>query len=441
MAIEIVVPRLGWSMEEGVFGEWLKRAGEEVLPGDMLFVLEGEKAAQEVESFDGGKLCIPEGAPQPGETVQVGQLLGYLLAEGETAPTQIPVAAAPPGPSDAEVAAAGPAVRKLARELDVELRGLRGTGSGGRISAADVRAAATGGERVAAVVPAGDRPATAISPRARRVARELGVDWSDIEGTGRTGRIRESDVRAAARHSQPTSAPTIADGPGSRAPLGPLRKTIAHRMSAASHQTAAVTLHTEADATNLVNLREQFQTAVAAAEATPGYNEILVKLTALALQQHPHLQAQWQDGELWVPDEVHIAIAVEAEQGLLAPVIRDAASQSLRQLAVETRRLAQRARDGALTVEEMRGGTFTITNLGGYGVDAFTPIINLPQSAILGVGRIRQVPVVVGDQILPRFTISLSLTFDHRVHDGGPAARFFDALRGVIEQPGPWLIG
>ena len=437
MAIEIVVPRLGWSMEEGVFGEWLKQPGEEVLPGDMLFVLEGEKAAQEVESFDGGVLSIPEGSPQPGDTVQVGQLLGYLLAAGEAAPVELP---SRPAVADAEPAVAGPAVRQLARDLDVDLQAVRGTGSGGRISAADVRQAAQDTAPVRSPQSDSNRRRVAISPRARRVARELGVDWSEIVGTGRTGRIRECDVRAAVDRLPATSGMTHDDS-GSCARVSSLRKTIAQRMSAAAAQTAAVTLHTEADATNLVNLRDQFRSAGDAGEAAPGYNDILVKLTSLVLGRHPDLQSQWREGELWIPQGVHIAIGVDTEQGLLAPVIRDVPSHSLRQLAVETRRLAEKARDGTLAVDEMRGGTFTITNLGSFGVDAFTPIINLPQSAILGVGRIRQLPVVVGEQVLPRFVISLSLTFDHRVHDGGPAARFLNTLREVIEQPGPWLIG
>ncbi|MEE3369928.1 MAG: dihydrolipoamide acetyltransferase family protein [Planctomycetota bacterium] len=436
MAIEIVVPRLGWSMEEGVFGEWLKQPGEEVVPGDMLFVLEGEKAAQEVESFDGGVLSIPAGAPQPGDTVQVGQLLGYLLAAGEASPAELP---ARPAATASEPAVAGPAVRQLARELNVELEQVSGTGSGGRVSAADVRLAAEETAPAAAAPSRGKPRGKAISPRARRVARELEIDWTEIVGTGRTGRIRESDVRAAASQLSATGGGLRADHDRSNR-ISPLRKTIAQRMSAATAETAAVTLHTEVDATNLVNLRGQFRSANDAQEGVPGYNDILVKLTALALGRHPHLQSQWREGALWVPGDVHIAIGVDTDQGLLAPVIRDVPSRSLRQLAVETRRLAEKARAGALTVDEMQGGTFTISNLGNYGVDAFTPIINLPQSAILGVGRIRQLPVVVGEQVLPRFVVALSLTFDHRVHDGGPAARFLNTLREFIEQPGPWLI-
>ena len=442
MAIEIVVPRLGWSMEEGIFGEWLKQPGEEVVPGDMLFVLEGEKAAQEVESFDGGVLAIPAGAPQPGDTVQVGQLLGYLLAADETPPAELP--ARPAAAATAEPAVAGPAVRQLARELNVDLGQVCGTGGGGRVSAADVRLAAEENEPAAAALSRDKSRGKAISPRARRVARELEIDWTEIVGTGRTGRIRESDIRAAASQ---LSAPRGGQrGGGQRADhdrsnrISPLRKTIAQRMSAAAAETAAVTLHTEVDATNLVNLRGQFRAASDAQEGVPGYNDILVKLTALALGRHPDLQSQWREGALWVPGDVHIAIGIDTDQGLLAPVIRDVPARSLRQLAVETRRLAERARAGALTVDEMQGGTFTISNLGNYGVDAFTPIINLPQSAILGVGRIRQLPVVVGEQVLPRFVVSLSLTFDHRVHDGGPAARFLHTLREFIEQPGPWLI-
>jgi pyruvate dehydrogenase E2 component (dihydrolipoamide acetyltransferase) len=399
MAIPISVPRLGWTMEEGVFVGWLKKDGDEVKPGDLLYTLEGEKATQEVEVMDGGILRIPPDAPQPGATVAVGALLGYLMEPCEPAPWETQGVAAN-SPSSARAPA--PAVSN--------------------------EVAAASAPRAAAPAASGAEPA--ISPRARRVARELGIDWRRLRGGGRSGRIRERDVRAAA-----ATAPA---SDGSAVRMTPIRRVIAERMARSAHTTAPVTLTTRADATNLVGLREQFK---AAAEGpVPGYTDLIVKLTALVLRRHPHLNAVWRDDGLLLVEAVDIAIAVDTDAGLLAPVLRDVASLTVRQVAEQSRALIEQARAQRLTAEQMQGGTFTVTNLGMHGIDAFTPIINLPQVAILGVGRITREPAVVNEQIVPRDMLTLSLTFDHRVVDGGPAARFLDTLRGAIEQPAAWLV-
>ncbi|HJT77273.1 MAG TPA: 2-oxo acid dehydrogenase subunit E2, partial [Gemmataceae bacterium] len=206
-------------------------------------------------------------------------------------------------------------------------------------------------------------------------------------------------------------------------------------------QAAPVTLTTRADAANLVNLRSQFKAAAASAdEVVPTYSDLLLKLTAAALRQHPLLQGQWRDDGIFVPDHVHIALAVDTDAGLLVPVLRDVDRLTLRQVAAGSRDLIAQARAGRLTAEQMRGATFTVTNLGMYGIDAFTPILHLPQAAVLGVGRIVREPAVVGDRVEPREALTLSLTFDHRVVDGAPAARFLDALRRCVEQPAPYLL-
>src|SRR5262249_10177954 len=211
--------------------------------------------------------------------------------------------------------------------------------------------------------------------------------------------------------------------------------TIAARMVAGVTQAAPVTLTTKADATNLVNVREQFRAADA--NALPSYTDLLVKLTAMSLRQHPLLQAQWRDEGLFVPERIDIAVAVDTDTGLLVPVIRGADRLPLRDVTSRSRELVALARAGQLTAEQMRDATFTISNLGGLGVDAFTPIIHLPQCAVLGVGRIVREPAVVGDAIVPRDRLTLSLTFDHRVVDGAPAARFLDTLRRAVEAPLP----
>src|SRR5262245_49716988 len=422
MAIEIVVPRLGWSMDEGTFGEWLKKEGEFVKRGEALFVLEGEKSAQDIESFDEGILRLPPDAPQPGDVVKVGQVLAFLVAKGEAAPFE----GAPPAKAVAKPQA--PA-----------------TVAGAEAASSVV--GSHGGQRATSATTTHTR----ASPRARRRAEQAGVDLATVQGTGSTGRIRERDVIAVVKpqanevstgRSDPTAkAPPVTHSARRTLAISPVRKTIAARMSAGVHETAPVTLTTRCDATNLVNLRDQFRDAErGATEAVPSYNELLVKLTAMTLEHHPLLAAQWTEREILLPDCIHVSFAVETEAGLLAPVIRDADKLTVRQIAAELRRLVDRARKGQLSADEMQGGVFTITNLGMFKIDSFTPIINLPQCAILGVGRIAREPAVVNDQIVPRDQMTLSLTFDHRVVDGAPAARFLNDLRLAIEHPAAVLV-
>jgi len=404
MAHPIQIPRLGWSMEEGVFVEWLKADGDAIEPGDVLFNLEGEKAIQEIESIDGGVLRIPADAPAEGETVLVGQVIGWLCAEDEEPPAELPAVdlaaaaadgpAAPPGASPAPTATAPAAV---ATPTALPTR----------------------------------RPAS--SPRARRVATELGIDWTVLSGSGRGGRIRECDIRAAADSGTA----------GQVAPAASVRGVIAQRMLTASQTTAPVTLTTTADASALVSLREQFL-ATAGDEPAPGYNEILLKLTAIVLGNHPQIRSQWTESGPQPPAAdapIDIGLAVDTESGLMVPVVRNPASETLKALGQSVTDLADRARSRTLAANEMSGGVFTITNLGPQGIDAFTPILNLPQAAILGIGRVRAIPVVQGEEIVPGQQISLSLTFDHRVLDGAPAAGFLSELVRAIENPGAMLAG
>jgi pyruvate dehydrogenase E2 component (dihydrolipoamide acetyltransferase) len=209
-------------------------------------------------------------------------------------------------------------------------------------------------------------------------------------------------------------------------------------MSASSQQTTPVTLTTRADATNLVSLRSQFKSA--GGEDVPSYTDILVKLTAAALQRHPQMAARWEETYLAMPAGIHIGIAVDTEEGLIVPVLRDVPSLSLLQLAARSRELVESARGSKLKADDLQGGVFTITNLGAFGIDAFTPIINLPETAILGIGCIRREPAVVDNQIVPRDQVTLSLTFDHRIVDGAPAAKFLQAIRLAVENPSAWLL-
>lgn len=428
MAIPITVPRLGWSMEEGTFLQWLKKDGDLVRAGEALFVLEGEKAAEEVEALDAGILRLTQDAPQPGDRVKVGDVIAHLAAEGE-APAPPREAGSKPLPAMAP--AAGPSARRLARSLGVNIGQVPGSGPTGRITEDDVRRHCQSVETAAIGPAAATGRAPVASPRARRIARERGIDWKGLQGSGRNGRIRERDIGAGA-----TGKPADRVIPHSAA-----RRTIAARMVAGVTQAAPVTLTRNVDATNLVNVREQFKTAGAANEIVPSYTDFVVKLCAVALRQHPLLQAQWRDDGLFVPERIDIAVAVDTELGLLVPVLRSADRQGLKQLAAQARELIELARAGRLSGEQMRDATFTVTNLGSLGIDAFTPILHLPQSAVLGVGRIVREPAVVNDQVVARERLTLSLTFDHRVVDGAPAAKFLQALVRHIEDPAMHPLG
>lgn len=449
-------------MEEGVFGEWLKALEEFVCAGDIIFLLEGEKAANEIESLDSGYLCIPADAPRPGTTVKVGETIGYLLAEGEPAPISVrkpesnSFTAQPQTPASSDSSAslplaksissasaipsapraAGPATRRLARKLGIDPNAVFTPDPTGRVLCEDVhRAAALRNERKS-VGTAGRHPVA--TPRAKRRARELGIDWTRLDGTGREGRIRERDVLAglnAHGSNQTRSAPeTPPTEPGRFVPASKLRQVLAQRMMAGVHQAAPVTLTTKINAEALVVFRERFKIE-ATDGVVPSYNDILIQYAAETLRELPELNACWHRDGIHVYDAVHIAMAVDTPDGLLAPVVRYADRLTLPEIAEQTRKLVAQTRSGQLSQNQLLGCTFTVSNLGMFGIDAFTPILNLPQAAILGVGRIVDEPVVRDGQLQVGRTLTLSLTFDHRVIDGAPAARWLQRLCERIQTP------
>lgn len=438
MAFEITIPRLGWSMEEGTFVRWLKQDGDTVHPGDPLFELEGEKAAQDIEAVDGGILSIPASAPKPGTVVSVGATIGFLLAAGEVAPTnQMPAQGqrrevTPAAEVTAQSPPAAPSVRRMARELGVNLADFAGSGPAGRITAQDLLQKPS----VSPVASIGT--STIASPRARRIAGELGINWKSIQGTGRDGRVRERDIRNAASGNGSGNAASSQQSPNASIPITKHRRTTAERMRYSRQNTAPVTLTTKIDATNLVSLRQQFKSA--GAGVVPSYNDIVIKLCSLVLPDHPLLMARWHGDQLSIPSQINIGLAVDSDAGLLVPVVRDVRSLTLPETARESLRLINLAREGKLKAADMQDGVFTVTNLGSYGIDTFTPIINSPESAILGIGRIRRDATVVENQIVARDQMSLSLTFDHCIVDGAPAARFLQVLSQAIESPSAWLL-
>jgi len=407
MPIPITIPRLGWNMESGTFIEWLKLDGDAVKPGDRLYRLEGEKSVEEIEAFDAGALSIPANAPRPGDTVAVGTQIAVLLQPGEA-----PVSASPPVVEPA----ASPSLRRLAREKGIDLAAVAGSGPGGRITERDLPADARRDE------PGGSFKA---SPRARRLAKQRGIDLSQLHGSGASGRIRERDI------------PLVEPGASVPGVSRSTRSAIASRMMASRANTAPVTLTTVVDCVNLVNLREQFK---AVETPVPSFNDFFLKLAAAALQQHPQLAAQWSEKGLVQPKNTNVGFAVDTDAGLLVPVIRDVPNLNLRQITAQSRELIEKARRGALASREMSEGCFTITNLGSFGIDAFTPIINWPECSILGIGRIERRPVADGDRVVIREQVWLSLTFDHRIVDGAPAARFLQTLSKLIANPGPAIL-
>ena len=305
----------------------------------------------------------------------------------------------------------------------------------------------------AAKVTTAKRPL--ITPRARLAARDLGIAIDQLSGTGRGGRIRERDVHQAVTNGAepsfvssrgataglPSSAAVVR--PASETPSAPssnIRAAIARRLVAGLHAMAPVTLTTRADATNLVNLRAQFQATATDDAPVPSLTDIIIKLTALALDRHPLLNASWQEDRVVENDTIAIGLAVDCEAGLFVPVLHDVPALGLRDIAARSRELIEKARGRRLSSADLEGGTFTVSNLGMLGIDAFTPIINPPQAAVLGIGAIRREPVYQSDgSLAPRDLTTLSLTFDHRVVDGAPAARFLQTLVTAIENPAPWL--
>ncbi len=399
-------------MEEGVFAAWLKKEGEKIAVGDPLFSLEGEKSLQDVEALDAGILRIPPASPKPGETVKVGQVIGYIAAENELdrPSAQQP---APEVKSQASAAAPVPAA-----------------------PASDVRASEP---RNVAPLSTEKAVRTPSTPRARRAADALQIDLSDVEGTGKGGRIRERDVKASAGSASANSR--IQESPAASVPTSTLRRTIAERMTQSLSNTAPVTITTRVDATNLVNLRTELKRADGQ-RPLPSFTDLLLKITAAALLRHPTLGGQWQGESIALPRSIDIGLAVDTEHGLIVPVIRRVPELGLAELAETSRALIAEARARRIKPESLQGAIFTVTNLGSLGIDSFTPIINYPQVAILGIGAIRRVPAIIEDgTIAAQDQMTLSLTFDHRVVDGAPAARFLQSITQGVRNPLLSLLG
>ena len=450
MATEIYLVKVGMTMTEGMVEEWYVPDGGTVTKGELLYRLETEKVNLDVDADASG---IVKHGVAVGVTMQPGDVIGHIYAAGEAIPSTVSSARAAPAPMAtatatpaiaAPAAATGgravssPAARRLAGEMNVNLATVRGTGPGGRIVEADVRTAAANPPPAPASAVAG--PA---SPLAKRLAADLGVDLARVTGTGPGGRITKEDVeRAAAKPSatpkavsaKPTAAPAATSG-GQRVPVKGIRKTIATRMHDSLRNSAQLTMDMDVNMDDAVKLRTQLIAEWESQNVRPTYTDLVVKAAAKALRGHPLMNSTFGETEIALLSEIHVGIAVAIDAGLVVPVIRHVDALAVRELALESARLAALARDGKLGLDDMAGGTFTVSALGMYGVDSFTPILNAPQSGILGVNRIRDDVAWDGDRPVKRKTMRLSLTWDHRVLDGAPAAQFLGAVRDLLEAP------
>ncbi len=428
--LDIVVSDEIGDVDECVVVTWLKREGSVVAKDEVLLILQAEKISFEIPSPAAGQVTAI--LAQQGEVVQKGQVLARLEVTEpvETPPPTPPEPAAAPTRPAGEVRAS-PVAKRLAREHNVDLALVTGTGEEGRITEKDILAFVEARQAKAAPAPAAK--SAPVSPVAKRMAREHNVDLALVNGTGEGGRITEKDVLAFVEMQQVKATLPQAQSASPQAeviPLSGARGTIARRMHDSLQSMAQLTLHTEADVTELVALRESLK-----AQIPLTYTDLIVRACALALHQHPRLNATLEGETIRLLPQINIGLAVALDDGLIVPVIPQTDQQSLADLAQARTRLAEKARAGQLSKEEISGGTFTVTNLGGYEIDAFTPIVNPPEAAILGVGRIVEKVVIFQGKIAQRAMITLSLTFDHRLVDGAPAAAFLQTIKKLLEAP------
>ena len=469
MATEFIMPKLGLTMEEGTILEWLVEDGTVITPGMPVLRIETDKVESDVESPAAGVL---HRTASVGDTFACGATIGFLLADGEQPPAA-PATAAPVAAVTAAVAtpAATPTVartttdgrafvspnaRRVARELGVDIATVVGTGPNGRVVSADVQNAHQNpGARRAPAVPTvapivssnGQVLATAA---ARQLAELLGVDLSQVPYDPTDGRVTRDGVAAYVRARLATPASPAASGGSSTVAKAPLaaatqtptsvkkmsgmRGTIAKRMHSSLQEMAQLTLHMDADLDAVVADREARKAEGGA--TLPGFTDYVIAAAARALRLHPIVNSQVTDDGIALLPDVHVSMAVALEEGLIVPVIKNTLSLDLPGLADQTKRLSTAAREGKLALGELEGGTFSVSTLGMFGVDGFTPVINPPNTAILGVGRLRD-DVVLGAKGKPATVkrMTLSLTWDHRVFDGAPAAQFCKSIVDLLSDP------
>lgn len=465
MAKDVILPALGMAQDNGTIVRWLKNEGEQVKKGEPIAEIETDKATVEIEAPASGVLAAISAAA--GETVPVGQVIARIATAGESAPANA-AGVAPAGvesslaedtTSRRATMPASPLASRIAAEHQVDLSLVQPAGR--RIQKADVMSYLQGQEnRGAPGAPAGRLlPA---SPKARRLAREYGADLAAIKGTGPGGAVLTADVQAvqpvtrapaAVAGAQPAApavavkeltAPARGDAfgaeageseKGSEQAVSTIWRVMAERTTQSWSAAPHFYLVREVNASRMIAWREQAQRRARPEEAQITYSDLLVKIVAAALRNHPRVNASWQSGKLTLYDDVHIGLAAAVEQGLVVPVIHYADRLTLREIAARRREVVDLAQSGKLRPADLQGGTFTISNLGMYGVDAFNAIINQPQAAILAVGRIAERVVPLHGQPAVQPMMVLTLSCDHRAIDGARGAQFLSTLADLVEEP------
>jgi len=462
---DVVMPRLSDSMEEGTILKWLKADGDEIARGDELVEIETDKATMTYEADSAGALSI---VAQEGETLPIGQVIARIGEGGEApasdgAVADEPVTAESPGEAVAQAEASGNGAPSEAPAAPAPAA----TAEPPAEVAAPAQAAPA-----AAPSPEGNGGRAKASPVARRIAREQGVDLTTLQGTGPGGRIVKADVEAAVSGGAPAAAPEAptapaapaapaaepAAAPAAQAPPPPAPATIAEtgtakgdvtiqelsrtqqviarRMAESKATVPEFTISTDVDMEGAVALRSQLKGAAEQTGGTvPSYNDMVVKASAMALREFPRANGSYKDGHFELYSRVNIGVAVAAQEALIVPTVFDADRKSLGEIARDSRALAERVRAGAVTPPELSGGTFTVSNLGMFGVTEFVAVINPPQAAILAVGKMEPRAVVRDGEIVARNTMSLTLACDHRILYGADAAQFLARIKTLLEQP------
>ncbi|HQV68369.1 MAG TPA: 2-oxo acid dehydrogenase subunit E2 [Thermoflexales bacterium] len=445
---EVIMPKFGFTQESGELVRWIKQEGEAVKEGDPIAEVTTDKINMEIEAPASGTLSAI--SAREGDVIPVTQIIAWILKPGEAAPTgavpsPAPQAASAETPSPAPLAAvlmATPVAQRAAQDLGVDLQKVRGSGAGGRITREDVENFANSQPS-----PALPDPRERATPAARRVAREENIGLGDVAGSGPHGRVQAGDVLAAASSAKQAAAP--AQKPSAQTedaftalPMNAMRRTIAARLQKSAQDAPHVTFDADVDMSALETLRAELNKSAAKDEPKVSVTALLVKACAWALGRHPRINSQLDvdNNRILLMRAINIGMAVALEDGLIVPVIKDAPNKGLRKLAAEIADLGARAKQNKLKMDELSGGTFTISNLGMHEIDRFTAIINPPECAILAVGRAAQkfVPDAEGKPVA-RPIATLRLSADHRVIDGAVAALFMKDLRKAIENPGVML--
>src|SRR5688572_10220342 len=424
MATEIKLPRLGQGMESGTVVRWLKQEGDRVEKGEPLYELDTEKVTQEVEADASGVLLRI--LAKEGEEIDVGKAVAVIGEEGE----EVAEAEAEPKP-EAEAEAPTEVTEREGKEEGSPAPSREEERERGREDAEEEAE----GKPPSNGAIAADGGRVKASPLARRIARERGVELSAISGTGPEGRIVAEDVERAEKAPAPASAPAAPPGEVESIPLTGMRKTIARRMTEA-WEAPAFQIAMTADMTAAIRLREKLVERMAEGDAKPTYSDILAKICAVALMRHRAVNALFAGDEIQIQPTANVGFAVAVPDGLVVPVLRSAETKAIPQLAAERAEVVGRIRDGKLRQEDLEGGTFTISNLGMYGVQRFVAVLNPPQAAILAVGAIEERAVVTDGELAARPVMELTLTCDHRSVDGATASDFLRTVKQFLEEPG-----